>query len=33
MTAERIADIRVSTQGKEGIAAFLEKRKAKWDQE
>jgi methylglutaconyl-CoA hydratase len=29
-TAKRIADIRVSPEGKEGIAAFLGKRKAAW---
>ncbi len=29
-TAQRIAEIRVSPEGKEGIAAFLEKRKASW---
>lgn len=29
-TARRIAEIRASTEGKEGIAAFLEKRKPKW---
>ena len=29
-TARRIAEIRVSTEGKEGIAAFLEKRKPSW---
>ncbi len=29
-TAKRIAEIRVSPEGKEGIAAFLEKRKAAW---
>ncbi|HEX2648693.1 MAG TPA: enoyl-CoA hydratase/isomerase family protein [Burkholderiales bacterium] len=29
-TAKRIADIRVSPEGKEGIASFLEKRKPKW---
>jgi methylglutaconyl-CoA hydratase len=29
-TAERIARIRVSAEGKEGIAAFLEKRAAAW---
>ncbi|GIZ51807.1 enoyl-CoA hydratase [Noviherbaspirillum aridicola] len=29
-TAERIADIRSSDEGKEGVAAFLEKRKPGW---
>ena len=29
-TAKRIAEIRVSPEGKEGIAAFLEKRRASW---
>lgn len=29
-TARRIADIRASTDGKEGVSAFLEKRKAQW---
>ncbi|HEX6528191.1 MAG TPA: enoyl-CoA hydratase/isomerase family protein, partial [Burkholderiales bacterium] len=29
-TAKRIAEIRGSPEGKEGIAAFLEKRKASW---
>ncbi len=29
-TAQRIARVRASPQGKEGIAAFLEKRKPKW---
>jgi methylglutaconyl-CoA hydratase len=29
-TARRIAEIRVSPEGKEGIASFLEKRKASW---
>ena len=29
-TARRIAEIRVSAEGKEGIASFLEKRKAAW---
>jgi methylglutaconyl-CoA hydratase len=29
-TAQRIAEIRGSAEGKEGIAAFLEKRKAAW---
>ncbi|MFG1296392.1 enoyl-CoA hydratase/isomerase family protein [Xanthobacter variabilis] len=31
-TARRIADIRASADGKEGVSAFLEKRKAQWDQ-
>jgi len=31
-TARRIAEIRVSPEGKEGIAAFLEKRKPFWTQ-
>ena len=30
MTSERIADIRASEEGKEGLAAFLEKRKPRW---
>ncbi len=30
MTSERIADIRASNEGKEGLAAFLEKRKPSW---
>ena len=30
MTCERIADIRVSEEGQEGLAAFLEKREPKW---
>ncbi len=30
MTSERIADIRASKEGKEGLSAFLEKRKPKW---
>lgn len=30
MTSERIADIRASEEGKEGLAAFLEKRKPSW---
>ena len=30
VTAEKIADIRASAEGREGIAAFLEKRKAIW---
>jgi methylglutaconyl-CoA hydratase len=29
-TAKRIADIRVSPEGREGIASFLEKRKPSW---
>jgi methylglutaconyl-CoA hydratase len=29
-TAKRIAEIRVSPEGKEGIASFLGKRKALW---
>jgi methylglutaconyl-CoA hydratase len=29
-TAERIAHIRISPEGQEGLAAFLEKRKASW---
>ena len=29
-TARRIADIRVSSEGKEGVASFLEKRKPGW---
>jgi len=29
-TAKRIAEIRVSAEGREGIASFLEKRKPKW---
>jgi methylglutaconyl-CoA hydratase len=32
MTAERIAAIRASRQGKEGVNAFLEKRPANWEQ-
>jgi methylglutaconyl-CoA hydratase len=30
-TARRIADIRVSPEGKEGIASFLEKRRPPWN--
>lgn len=30
MTCERIADIRVSDEGQEGLASFLEKREPKW---
>jgi methylglutaconyl-CoA hydratase len=33
MTADRIATIRASTVGKEGVSAFLEKRQPNWDQE
>ncbi len=29
-TAERIARVRASPEGREGVAAFLEKRKAAW---
>ena len=29
-TAKRIAEIRVSPEGREGIASFLEKRKPSW---
>jgi len=29
-TAKRIAEVRVSPEGREGIASFLEKRKAAW---
>ena len=29
-TAKRIAEIRVSSEGREGIASFLEKRKPSW---
>jgi len=32
-TAKRIAEIRVSAEGKEGIASFLEKRKPSWVKE
>ncbi|MET0267559.1 MAG: enoyl-CoA hydratase/isomerase family protein [Duganella sp.] len=31
-TAQRIADIRASQQGREGVASFLEKRKPEWSQ-
>lgn len=31
-TARRIAEIRVSAEGKEGIASFLEKRKPSWNE-
>lgn len=30
MTAQRIAEIRVGAEGREGIASFLEKRKPRW---
>ena len=30
LTAKRLAHRRVSEQGKEGLSAFLEKRKPKW---
>ncbi|HCT70701.1 MAG TPA: enoyl-CoA hydratase, partial [Bacteroidales bacterium] len=30
-TARMIAEIRASEEGQEGMAAFLEKRKAKWN--
>ena len=33
LTSARIADIRASEQGKEGVTAFLEKRPAKWLEE
>ena len=33
MTADRIATIRASTVGKEGVSAFLEKRQPNWVQE
>lgn len=29
-TAERIADIRISEEGREGVASYLEKRKPRW---
>ena len=29
-TAERIARVRASDEGREGLSAFLEKRKAAW---
>ena len=29
-TAKRIAGVRASVEGKDGVAAFLEKRKARW---
>ena len=32
-TAKRIADIRASEQGKEGLNAFLEKRPAQWSKD
>ena len=32
-TAKRIAEIRVSAEGREGIASFLEKRKPAWTAE
>ena len=32
-TARRIAEIRVSPEGQEGLGAFLEKRKPNWIQE
>jgi methylglutaconyl-CoA hydratase len=32
-TAKRIADIRVSPEGREGIGSFLEKRKPAWVQQ
>lgn len=31
LTAERIAALRVSAEGQEGMRAFLERRKARWD--
>lgn len=33
LTIERIADIRVSAEGQEGLSAFLEKRSANWKQD
>jgi len=33
MTAEAIADLRVSPEGQEGLRAFLEKRRASWRQD
>ncbi len=33
MTAHRIADVRASKQGVEGVSAFLEKRKPNWTEE
>jgi len=32
MTCQRIADIRVSAEGQEGLSAFLEKRSPNWIQ-
>jgi methylglutaconyl-CoA hydratase len=32
-TAKRIAEIRVSPEGREGVASFLEKRKPAWVKE
>jgi len=29
-TVEKIAELRISDEGQEGISAFLEKRKSKW---
>ena len=31
LTVERIAELRVSAEGQEGMRAFLERRKARWD--
>ena len=31
-TVEKIAELRVSTEGQEGINAFLEKRKSEWSE-